>query len=167
MTDRKKLVRKGVSWLLSAALTIGLLSATGLTAGAETILQKTVSQENAPAVEEESSQEKAPAKEDKLSPEETAPGATASDAGKTEENGQESRPAAEEEPLDEDGVLLDGEVVGIPDFDPEETGAATRSNALLAQPERKNYPLLYPYFETSTAERLTFRRVRRIRMCVL
>ena len=34
MTDRKWFMRKGLSWLLSAALTVGLFSVTGLTAGA-------------------------------------------------------------------------------------------------------------------------------------
>ena len=138
---RKRFVKKGLSWLLSAALTIGLLSATGLTAGAEILsTEQTVSLEGAVS------------ETDPLSPKETA---SASDAGKKEETGQDSRPA-EEEPLDEEGVLLDGEVADIPDLDPEEADTATRSNALLAK-KRENYPLLFPYFETITSDRLTFR----------
>ena len=111
MTDRKRFMRKGLSWLLSAALTVGLLSVTGLTAGAETVVpDQTVSQE-------------------KEVTEETA---TVSDAEKTEETGTDSTPAAEEEPLDEEGYLMDGNIADIPDIDPEEEGTATPSAALTA-----------------------------------
>ena len=46
MMHRKRFVKKGLSWLLSAALTMGLLSVTGLTAGAEILsAEQTVSLE--------------------------------------------------------------------------------------------------------------------------
>ena len=153
MMHRKRFVKKGLSWLLSAALTIGLFSATGLTAGAEILsTEQTVSLEETMSETEPSSPEETASETEPSSPEETA---SASDAGRAEETGQDSRPA-EEEPLDEEGVLLDGEVADIPDIDPAEADAATRSNALLAK-KRENYPLLFPYFETTTSDRLTFR----------
>ena len=153
MMHRKRFVKKGLSWLLSAALTMGLLSVTGLTAGAEILsAEQTVSLEETASETDPSSPVETASETDPSSAVETA---SASDAGKAEENGQDSRPA-EEEPLDEEGVLLDGEVADIPDMDPEEADAATRSNALLAK-KRENYPLLFPYFETTTSDRLTFR----------
>ena len=155
MTDRKRIMRKGFSWLLSAALTVGLLSVTGLTAGAETAVpEQTVSQKKEAAGEDKSAQAQALSEAEGSSGKETG---TASDAEKTEETGQDSTTAAEEEPLDEEGLLLDGEVAGIPDSDPEEADTATRSSALRAQKKRQNYPLLFPYFETITSDRLTFR----------
>lgn len=72
MTHRKRFAKKGLSWLLSAVLTIGLLSVTGLTAGAETTLAgQAVSMEETIPEEEKSSREKAASEEEKPSPEET------------------------------------------------------------------------------------------------
>ena len=84
MKNRKWVMRRAMSWLLTAAMTVGMLSATGVTVSAETApevaaLQETVLQK----------------KNEKLT-------ATASDA-KTEDQAEK---------LDEDGYLMDGEISG-------------------------------------------------------
>ena len=113
-------MKKALSILLSAAMTVGLLSATGNIAAAGTI----------------------PAQNRK---------ATASDAE------SKSATTSDAELLDEDGFLLDGNIPYDLAIDLEEEEFATVSNALLAKPKRKVRPQLYPYFETSSRERLKFK----------
>ena len=71
-------IKKGLSWVLTAALTVGFVSAAGVTVGADTVT---------------------------LAERERNRTATASEAEKAKK-----KPV--EEPLDEDGFLMDGEVVG-------------------------------------------------------
>ena len=78
MRDIKAGIKKGLSWILTAALTVGFVSAAGVTAGADTVTPSE--------------------KEHNLT-------ATVSDAELVKKE-------PEEEPLDEDGFLMDGEVVG-------------------------------------------------------
>ena len=113
-------MKKALSILLSAAMTVGLFSATGNIAAAETI----------------------PAENRK---------ATASDAE------SKSATASDAELLDEDGFLLDGNIPYDLAIDLEEEEFATKSNALRAKAKREILPQLYPYFETSSRERLKFK----------
>ena len=39
MKNRRLVMRRAMSWLLTAVMTVGMLSATGITAGAETVAQ--------------------------------------------------------------------------------------------------------------------------------
>ena len=113
-------MKKALSILLSAAMTVGLLSATGNIAAAGTI----------------------PAQNRK---------ATASDAE------SKSATTSDAELLDEDGFLLDGNIPYDLAIDLEEEEFATKSNALRAKAKREILPQLYPYFETSSRERLKFK----------
>ena len=120
MKNSKWAMKKALSVLLSAAMTAGLLSATGFIAAAETI----------------------PVENRK---------ATSSDA----DSGRAT--SSDAELLDEDGFLIDGVISDDLFTDPvqvEDAEFATVSNALLAKPKRQKRPELYPYFETSSRERL-------------
>ena len=120
MRDFQAGIKKGLSWILTAALTVGFVSAAGVTAGADTVTSSE--------------------KERHLT-------ATASDA-------ESVKKEPEAEPLDEDGYLLDGEVMGgIAESTAEEDpDPATASNA-----KREKYPVLYPYFPNDSPEHLEFR----------
>ena len=80
--------------------------------------------------------------------------ATASDA----ESGRAT--ASDAELFDEDGFLMDGVIADDLFIDPDQAvdvETATNSNVLRAKPKRKKRPELYPYFETSSRERLKFK----------
>ena len=117
MRDIKAGMKRGLSWILTAALTMGFLSAAGGTAGADTVT---------------------PAERGSIRT------ATASDAKKE----------PEKEPLDEEGFLQDGEIWD--DSGDFLADNATASNATPSNAERKNYPVVYPYFEQSSPEHLKF-----------
>ena len=118
MRDIKAGIKKGLSWILTAALTMGFVSAAGVTAGADTV---TPSEKGRNLT------------------------ATVSDAGLVKKE-------TEEEPLDEEGYLLDGEIVGDMAWNMAEEEPATASNA-----KREKYPILYPYFPNDSPEHLEFR----------
>ncbi len=111
-------IKKGLSWVLTAALTVGFVSAAGVTAGADTV---------------------------SLAERERNRTATASEAEKAKK-----KPV--EEPLDEDGFLMDGEVVGNMAGNMAEADPATASNA-----KREKYPSIFPYFPNDSPEHLEFR----------
>ena len=102
MRDLRKNWKRGFSWILTAALAVGLMPAAGITAGADTMT----------SAGRESNRT-----------------ATASEAEKVEE-----------EPLDEDGFLQDGEIWN-------DTGSSayvgTPSNATPSDAKRRKYPEVY------------------------
>ena len=118
MRDIKESIKKGLSWILTAALTVGFVSAAGVTAGADTVTPSE--------------------KERNLT-------ATVSDAELVKKE-------PEEEPLDEEGYLLDGEIVGDMAGNMAEADPATASNA-----KREKYPSIFPYFPNDSPEHLEFR----------
>ena len=140
MKNRRLVMRRAMSWLLTAVMTVGMLSATGVTAGAETVAQTGVAAEAEPAAEAGTAAEEVSAA-GSGSRKDGKPAATASDAKKEE--------TAEQ--LDEDGFLPDGEITG--DLaDEADEGDATPSDA-----KRKKYPVLSPYYPSDSPEHLEFR----------
>gem|GEM_PF-2729205 len=98
MKNRRLVMRRAMSWLLTAVMTVGMLSATGVTVSAETEAEKKAGQQTA----------------------------TASDAGK-EEKETRTEKETQAEPLDEDGYLMDGEITGsMAEADPATASDAKR-----------------------------------------
>ena len=129
MNDRKCVIRRAMSWLLTAAMTVGMLSATGVIVSAETAPEERILQETAAGETVRESEE------EKKSVRQTA---TAADAEKEEKA----------EVLDEDGFLMDGEI---------EESMAEADPATASDAKREKYPMLYPYFPNDSPEHLKFR----------
>ena len=123
--DLRKSLKRGFSLFLTVALAVGLMPVTGITAGADTM--------------------------------KSAGGgfiriatATASEAEKAGTAGEIGTVGAaetvEEEPLDEDKLLLDGDI-----WDD------TPSDATPSDVKREKYPIVYAYYEKTSQERRQFR----------
>jgi len=83
MKNRRLVMRRAMSWLLTAVMTVGMLSATGVTAGAETVAETGAAAEAEPAAEAGTAAEEVSAA-GSGSRKDGKPAATASDAKKEE-----------------------------------------------------------------------------------